>query len=424
MRLHIRNGRLIDPANQLDANLDVYIADGYVVALGHAPDGFNADRSIDATGQVVAPGLVDLRARLREPGLENKATIESECRAAAAGGVTTLCVPPDTDPVIDTAAVVELIHQRADMAGTSRVVPLGALTVGLDGKQLSEMEQLKRAGCVGVSNALKPVHDTLVLRRALEYAASHDLTVFIQPEDPHLAQEGCAHEGQISTRLGLPGIPSAAETVAVAETLMLIEQTAVPVHFCQLSTARAVQMVARAQYDGLPITADVTCYHVHLTEMDIGNFNGDCHVRPPLRTERDRSALRQALVRGTVGALCSDHQPHDPDAKLAPFCDTEPGISSIETFLSLSLRLVQDGLLSLPDLLAKLTVEPARILGLPGGTLNVGASADVCIFDPDAPWTVNPQQLVSRGKNTPFGGWELTGKVTHTILNGKVVYET
>ncbi len=423
MRIRISNGRVIDPANGIDRQSDLCIADGHIVAVDNCPDDFSPEREIDAGGKIVMPGLVDLRARLREPGQENKATIASECQAAAAGGITTLSIPPDTDPVIDTPAVVELIHQRAELAGTAKVVPLGALTVGLNGKQLSEMAELKRAGCVGVSNALSPIHDTLVLRRALEYAASHDLTVLMHPEDPHLAHEGCAHEGTVSTRLGLPGVPSAAETVAVAETLMLIEQTDAPVHFCQLSTARAVQMVARAQFDGLPITADVGSYQLHLTEMDVANFNGDCHVRPPLRTERDRIALREALVRGTLDAICSDHQPHDPDAKLAPFCDTEPGISALETHLALSYRLVQQELLALPDLIAKLTIEPARILQINAGSLSVGAAADICIFDPEARWTVEPHELISQGKNTPFAGWELAGKVTHTLLDGRVVFE-
>jgi len=421
-RVHIEGGHLIDPANGIDAVQNLYIAEGRVLAIGEAPAGFTADTTIDASGLTVIPGLVDLQARLREPGQEHKATIASECAAAAASGVTTLCVPPDTEPVIDTPAVVELIHQRTEAAGHARIVPLGALTHGLDGQQLSEMAELKRVGCVGVSNARRPVSNTLVLRRALEYAASHDITVFIQPRDPHLSSEGCVHEGGVSTRLGLPGIPASAETVAVAQILMLIEQTGTRVHFGQISTARAAKMIARAQHDGLPITADVACHHLHLTEMDIGYFNSNCHVQPPLRSERDRDGLRAALARGTLGAICSDHQPHDADAKLAPFCDTEPGISALETFLPLTLRLADDGILPLPDLVARLTCQPADILGIDAGRLGVGDRADVCIFDAGQHWSVDSTQLLSRGRNTPFDGWELQGKVTHTLLDGRLVY--
>ena len=423
--LAITGGRVVDPANGLDGPADVFIADGRIVAVGPAPpDGFRPEQTLDASSRVVAPGLVDLAARLREPGQEHKATIASECAAAVAGGITTLCMPPDTHPVVDTAAVVEVIHQRAEAAGAARVVTLGALTVGLEGTQLAEMAELKRAGCVGVSNALRPVHDTLVLRRALEYAASHDLTVFVHPEDPHLAQEGCVHEGVVATRLGLPGIPASAETVAVAQILMLLEQVPARVHFCRLSAARSVNLLARAQYDGMPVTADVAAHQLHLTEMDIGFFDNNCHLRPPLRTRRDLEGLRAGLVRGTVTAICSDHQPHDSDAKLAPFCETEPGISALETLLPLALRLTGgDEPLDLAAVIARLTCEPARVLGLAAGTLSPGAAADVCIFDPHAHWTVEPDRLVSRGRNTPFAGWELEGQVTHTLVGGRVVFQ-
>ena len=304
-RVHIHGGHLVDPANGIDAPQDLFIAEGRVVAVGEAPAGFAADHRIDARGLTVVPGLVDLQARLREPGQEHKATIASECAAAAAGGITTLCVPPDTEPVIDTPAVVELIHQRAETTARARIVPLGALTRGLEGQQLSEMAELQRVGCVGMSNARRPVSNTLVLRRALEYAASHDITVFLQPCDAHLASEGCAHEGSISARLGLPGIPASAETVAVAQILMLIEQTGTRVHFGQLSTARAASMIARARYDGLPISADVAAHHLHLTDMDIGYFNSNCHVEPPLRSARRPSrsrALRWRAARWTPSA--------------------------------------------------------------------------------------------------------------------------
>lgn len=421
MRLSIVNGRVIDPSAGADATAGVHVEDGRILAVGPTPEGFAPERTIDARDRIVCPGLVDVRARLREPGEEYKATIASEPRAAAAGGITTLCVPPDTHPVVDTPAVAELIQRRAVDSGCVRVLPLAALTTGLAGEQLAEMAALKAAGCIGVSNALAPVTNTLVMRRALEYAASHGLTVFLHAEDAWLAG-GCAHEGAVSTRLGLPGVPEAAETVAVARELMLIEQTGARVHFCQLSSARAVRMIARAREDGLPITADVTAHHLHLTEHDLGYFNADCHVRPPLRTQRDREGLRQGLATGTLAAICSDHQPHDPDAKLAPFSETEPGISGLETLLPLALRLAADGILSLRDALACVTSRPAEVLGIEAGTLAVGCPADLCIFDPEAYWTVGPELLRSRGKNSPFAGWELKGRVTHTLLGGELVY--
>lgn len=422
MRITIENGRLIDPANGVDARRDLHIAAGRVVGVGEAPADFAAETRIDATGLIVCPGLVDLRARLREPGHEHKGSIASESRAASAAGVTTLCMPPDTDPVIDTPAVAELIHQRAEAAGCARVLPLAALTQGLRGEQLSEMAEMRRAGCVGVSNALAPITDTNVLRRALEYAASHGLTVFLHPEDRWLAAGGRAHEGAVSTRLGLPAVPEAAETVAVARELVLVEQTGARAHFCAISSARALQMLERAQAEGLPVSADVTAHHLHLTELDLGFYNPNCHVRPPLRTQRDRDGLRAGLRRGSLAVICSDHQPHDADAKLAPFGETEPGISALETLLPLVLRLVEDGVLELQQALACLTAAPARVLGIEAGSLGVGDPADVCIFDPERLWTVDPQALVSQGHNTPFAGWELKGRVVQTLLAGRPVY--
>ena len=419
----IHGGRVIDPANRIDDRRDVCIANSRIIAVGKAPDGFSPTHTIDATGQVVCPGLVDLCARLREPGQEHKATIASESIAAAAGGITTLCCPPDTDPVVETPADIELIRLRARSSGNSRIVTLGALTRGLGGKQLSEMAALKQAGCVGVSNALRPLANTLVQRRALEYAATFDLTVFLYANDHDLAAGGCAHEGKVATRMGLPGIPEAAETAAVARDLALIEQTGIRAHFCRLTTGRAVNMVARAQFDGLPVTADVAIPYLYLTEIDVSDFDSNCHVIPPLRTTEDRQRLRDALQRGTFSALCSDHQPHEPDAKLGPFPATEPGISGLDTLLPLGLRLVDENAIELGDLLHRLTAGPAAILGLPAGTLSIDAPADVCIFDPDQTWQLEPATMNSNGLNTPFMGWELKGRVTHTLLAGHVVYQ-
>ena len=420
--LHLKGGRVIDPANKVDGLLDVYIADGRIASLGDAPEGFGSAREIDAGGCIVCPGLVDMCARVREPGQEHKATIATESVAAAAGGITTLCCPPDTNPVVETPADIELIRLRAEKTGKTRIVTLGALTHGLDGERLSEMAALKNAGCVGVSNALRPLANTLVQRRALEYAATFGLTVFLHPNDHWLSANGCAHEGQVATRLGLPGIPEAAETAAVARDLTLIEQTGIRAHFSHLTTARAVHMVARAQFDGLPVTADVALPYLYLTEVDISDFDSHCHVIPPLRTTQDRLHLREALKRGTLSAISSDHQPHEADAKLRSFPSTEPGISGLDTLLPMSLRLVEAHVIELDELIHRLTAGPAGILGLPFGTLSIGASADVCIFDPDLVWQLNTDTMRSNGHNTPFMGWEMKGRVIHTLLAGNLVH--
>ena len=421
-RIRISGGRVVDPANKVDAVLDVHIADGKIAAVGAPPDGFEAGHDIDASGRIVCPGLIDLCARTREPGQEHKATIASESLAAACGGITTLCCPPDTQPVVETPADIELIRLRAEAAGKTRIVTLGALTRGLDGEYLSEMAALKKAGCVGVSNALRPLANTLVQRRALEYAATFDLTVFLYANDHWLSADGCAHEGKVATRMGLTGIPEAAETAAIARDLALVEQTGVRAHFCRVSSARAAQMVARAQFDGLPVTADVAIPYLYLTEIDIRGFDSNCHVIPPLRTTEDRQRLRDAVQRGIFSAICSDHQPHDPDAKLRPFPSTEPGISGLDTLLPLGLRLVDEQVMGLDELIQRLTAGPAQILGLPCGTLAVGNTADICIFDPELTWQLDPSTIKSHGHNTPFMGWELKGRVTHTLLAGRLVH--
>jgi dihydroorotase len=422
--LVIRGGRLIDPAQGLDEITDLYIdAAGRVAAVGTPPPGFRAQRELDARDCVVCPGLVDLRARTREPGLEYKATIESEVRAAVAGGITTLACPPDTHPVIDTPAMAQMIQSRAWRYGLAFIHPLGALTRGLEGQQLADMEALAAAGCVGFSNALVAITDTQVMRRALEYAATFGLTVHLHAEDPYLAGRGCMHEGIVSARLGLTGIPEAAETVAVARELALIEQTGCRAHFCGISSARAVAMIAEARARGLPVTADVTAHHLHLTEHDVGVFDTLCHVRPPLRSHADREALREAVRAGVIDAICSDHQPHEPDAKLAPFAESAPGISGLETLLSLVLALVEKGVLALAQAIDLLTRKPAAILGIEAGRLAVGAKADVCVFDPAARWTVAAERLVSRGRNTPFLGRTLPGRVRYTLIGGRVVFE-
>ncbi len=421
-RIVISGGRVVDPANGIDGIQDVYLADGLVVGLGGKPDGFAADREISAQGHVVCPGFIDLCARLREPGGEHKATIASESQAALAAGITTLCCPPDTDPAIDTPAVANLIREKAEQACGPRVLPIGALTRGLKGKDLSEMSALKSAGCLAVSNAHAPMANTLVLRRALEYAASHDLLVIVRPEDPYLADLGCVHEGPVSTRLGLPGIPYAAETVAVAQVLALLEPTGARVHFSQISCARAARAIARAQDKGAPVSADVAAHQLHFTDMDVEGFDALYHVRPPLRGVSDRDALRDAVRAGTLAAICSDHQPHEPDAKLDAFPSTEPGIASLQTLLPLTLELVENGCLSLFQALAALTYQPAALLGLDLGTLRTGAPADICVFDPQGEWPVSGETWLSHGRNTPYWGHTLKGRVTHTLLSGRLVF--
>jgi dihydroorotase len=421
-RIKISGGRLIDPSSCIDDFCDLYIADGRIAAIGEAPDGFSADLELDASNLVVIPGLIDLCARLREPGQEHKATIDSECRAAAANGITTLCCPPDTHPVIDTPAVVELIRHRAQQAGASRVVTLGALTRGLRGEHLSEMSALQQAGCVGISNGLQPLASTLIERRAFEYAATFDLTVFLHADDTALSANGCMHEGQLSTRLGLPGIPEAAEVVAVARDLALIQQTGVRAHFCHLTTQRAVRMVARAQYDGVPVTADVSIPNLYLSELDTIEFGADYHFIPPLRTQVDRDGLRESLSGGTLSAISSDHQPHEADAKLAPFPATEPGASGLDTLLPLTLKLAEENHLLLHDAIARVTSGPAKILNIPYGELSIGRAADICIFDPRANWRLDEASMHSQGKNTPFRGWEMSGRVRYTLRDGQIIY--
>ena len=422
--IHIKGGCLIDPANGIDDQLDLWLADGRVLAVGDPPQGFVPDQVIDATGRIVCPGLIDLGVHLREPGQEHKGTICSEARAAARGGITTLVCMPDTQPVIDTPAVWELIRRRAKACGSARVLAIGALTQGLGGEQLAEMGALKQAGCVAVSNTRRPMASTLVSRHALEYASTFDLPVILCSEDPHLKAKGCVHEGAVASRLGLPGIPAAAETVAVARDLALTEHTGSRSHFHTLSTGRAIEMIRQARQDGARLSAGVAIHQLFLMDTDVDGFDAACHVDPPLRTQSDRDRLRQALRDGDIQVICSDHQPHEADAKTEPFPLTAPGISGLETLLPLSLKLVEEGVLDLPTAIAALTAGPARALDLPLGRLEPGRSADICIFDPDAIWDLNPENMASRGKNTPFAGWEFRGRVTHTLFEGRLTWSS
>lgn len=419
-RIAILGGELIDPTQSLNGVGDLFIDGDRILAVGSRPAGFVADREIDARGCWVMPGLIDLGCRLREPGAEHKATIASESRAAVRGGITTLCCMPDTDPVIDEAATVELIHRRADDAGHARVVPLGAMTQGLRGEQLSEMATLSQAGCHAISNASRPIADTRVMRRAMEYAATFDLTMVLQPLDPWLAEGGCAHEGPVAARMGLAGVPVAAETVALTRLLELVAQTGVRAHFTRLSSARALDMLARAKDEGLPVSADVSINNLHLSEHDIYGFNSQCHLRPPLRSNRDREALCAGLASGLIDVVCSDHQPHDPDAKLAPFPATEAGASGLDTLLPLLARLVEGGQVPRARAIDAVAGRVATVLGLEQGRLAAGAPADVAVYDPRADWQVSTDTLLSAGRNSPYLGWEMSGRCRHTLVAGRV----
>lgn len=423
MKIRIKNGRVIDPASQLDARQDVYISDGRIVAISDHLDDFSADQVIDATGLMVIPGLVDLSVRLREPGQENTATILSETTAAAASGVTTLCVPPDTDPVIDNPAVVELIEDRAKKSGQSMVLTIGALTQGLNSELLAEMARLKAAGCLGLSNGLAPIKNSVVQQRAMAYAATLDMTLFLNSADAWLQQQGCVHEGAVSSRLGLGGIPESAELIGVSRDLLLVEQTGVRAHFHNISSGKAVKMIRDAQNRGLPVTADVSAHHLHLSEHDLGNYDSLSHVLPPLRSIRDREQLQQGVRDGVLAAISSHHEPLDRDDKLGPFAETKPGISGLETLLPLTMKLVEDDEVELHRALAALTCNPADILGIDAGQLKVGALADVCLVDPDSEFECQPLNFVSAGKNSPFTGWLFNHQVSHTIFHGRLVYE-
>jgi dihydroorotase len=424
MKIHIKNGRLIDPSSGVDAKQDVYIAAGKIVALGAAPAGYTANRIVDANGLIVCPGLVDLAVRLREPGFEYMATLESEMQAAAAGGVTSLACPPDTDPPLDEPGLVEMLKFRARNLNQAHVYPVGALTVGLKGTHLTEMAELTDAGCVAFSHADAPLTDTQLLLRALQYAATFDFPVWLRPQDAGLARGGVAHDGQVATRLGLAAIPVCAETVALSTILLLARETGARVHLCRMSSAEGVDMVRDAKRRGLKVSCDIAIHHAHLSEMDIGYFDPNCHLTPPLRSQRDRDALRAALVDGTVDALCSDHTPVDEDAKQLPFGEAETGATGVELLLPLALKWSEESALPLGKSLARITCDPARVLGINAGRLVQGGNADVCIFDPERYWKVEPAALKSQGKNTPYTGVEIKGKVRYTLVEGQIVYES
>lgn len=432
MKILIKNGRLVDPASNLDRIGDVAIANGRIVHLGDVGD-FNAERTVDATGLVVAPGLVDLCARLREPGHEHEGLLESELAAAAAGGVTSLVCPPDTDPVLDEPGLVEMLKFRARKLSRCRLFPLGALTRQLSGAALTEMAELTEAGCIGFSQAEVPVKDTVVLSRALQYAATYGYTVWLRPQDAWLGG-GVAASGPVATRLGLSGVPVSAETIALHTIFELVRATGARVHICRLSSAAGVALVRAAKKEGLPVTADVSINSLHLSDVDIGYFDSAMRLTPPLRQGRDRDALRAGLADGTIDALVSDHMPVTTDEKAVPFAEATPGATGLELLLSLAMRWARDSGLPLQRALAVVTAEPVRVLGSALGSLSASAGrlveggvADVCVFDAGASWAVTPERLASQGKHTPFAfassGFELPARVRCTLVAGHIAYE-
>jgi len=423
MKLRIQNGRLIDPSQNLDKVTDLFIDNHKIVAIGEAPADFENAEVIDAAGHWVLPGLVDLAVSLREPGQTQKGNIATEGRAAVSGGVTTVICPPDTRPIVDTPAVAALIQDKADEAGMANVFPIGALTQGLEGAQLSNMVALTEAGCVALSNARHAMANTKVLSRALEYAATHDLLVVFHPDEKSLSEGGCAHEGLMSTMHGLGGIPDTAETVALMRDLLLVEKTGVRAHFARLSCAKSVEMIADAKAAGLDVTADVAVHNLLLSDDVLNQFDGHYHVLPPLRGENDRLTLIEGIKQGVISAICSDHQPHEKMAKIAPFAATEPGMANVEILLPLAMKLMDEGDLDFSTLLTCLTSGPAACFGLEAGSLSVGSFADFMLFDSTARWVWNYENRKTKGHNSPYFGDEFVGRILSTYISGQRVYQ-
>ena len=429
MKLLIKNGRVIDPASGFDQVSDLAVAAGRIVSIKGTVADFTPNKTIDATGCIVAPGLIDLSARLREPGYEHEGMLESELAAAVAGGVTSLVCPPDTDPVLDEPGLVEMLKFRAEKLHQSRVFPLGALTRALNGEALTEMVELTEAGCVGFSQAEVPLANTQVLMRALQYATTFGYTVWLRPQEMYLGK-GVAASGALATRLGLSGVAVVAETIALHTIFELVRATGARVHLSRISSAAGVALVAQAKAEGLAVSCDISINSLHLTDVDIGYFDSRMRLDPPLRQQRDRDALRKGLADGTIDALVSDHTPVAADAKTLPFAEAEPGATGLELLLGLACKWGNDSQVGMMRALAVLTSEPARVLGHALGTLQASAGrlvkggvADICVFDPHGAWLVEPAALRSQGKHTPFSGYELPVSVRYTLVGGQVAFE-
>ena len=429
MKISLRGGRIVGPIAQ-DANADVVLIDelmdlhvhgGQILSVGDPPDGFTPDQTVDVTGLFVAPGLVDLAARLREPGFEYKATLESEMKAALQGGVTSLACPPDTDPPLDEPGLVEMLKHRAKGLKAASLYPLGAMTVGLRGEVITEMAELAEAGCIGFGHPGAMFTDTQVLMRAMQYARSFGFTLWVHPCDHFLSRNGVAHSGPVAGRLGLSGVPVMAETVALHTIFELMKATGASVHLCRLSSAEGVSLLKQAKQQGLKVSADVSVHHLHLTDVDIGYFDANLRVDPPFRSQRDRAALRQGLTEGVINAICSDHTPLDDDEKQLPFAEASPGASALELLLPLALKWGREERMQVAQVIDKLTRLPAEVLGINAGVIQPGGVADLCVFDPDAAWIVNDKSLLSQGKHTPFIGRELIGMNKMTMVQGEIV---
>jgi dihydroorotase len=420
----IRGGRVIDPSRRTDGTADVYLADGKIAAVGRNITGDDGALIIDAVGKVVSPGLIDLHVHLREPGQEDLETVATGAMAAAAGGFSAVCAMPNTDPVLDNQGAIGFVVSQAQRAAKARVYPIGTVSLGQKGEKLAEFGELVGAGAVAVSDDGKPVASSHLMRTALEYARTFGIPVADHCEDLSLATGGAMHEGIIATRLGLKGIPAAAEEIMVARDIILAELTGGHVHLCHMSTRGSVELIRRAKDKGLRVTAEATPHHFSLTHEACEGYNTNAKMNPPLREVEDREAIRQGLKDGTIDVIASDHAPHHYDAKEREFDDAPNGIIGLETALGLAIdQLVAPGLLTLPELLARMSTEPARIFNLPGGTLAVGAPADVVVFDPGAKWMVEPERFFSKSRNTPFGGRTLVGRTEWTIVRGRVVFE-
>ena len=427
MNIHITNGRVVDPASRTDKKADIAIADGKIAGIGSSiPAGFRADRTIDATGCIVAPGLVDLAARLREPGYEHEGMLESEMAAAIAGGVTSLVCPPDTDPVLDEPGLVEMLKFRAEKLQGARLFPLGALTRNLAGGVLTEMAELTEAGCIGFGQADVPLADTQVLQRALSYASTFGYTVWLRPQDRDLGK-GVAASGPLATRLGLGGVPVSAETIAIFTIVELMRSTKARVHLCRLSSAAGLALVRAAKAEGLPLSCDVSINSLHLADTDIGYFDSRARLNPPLRQQGDRDALSAALADGTIDALVSDHTPVEADAKTLPFAEAEAGATGLELLLPLALLWSERSGAGIARAIEVVTSAPARLLAAADadtgiGRIVEGGVADLCIVDPALEWQVRPDALKSQGKHTPFSGYPMQGRARHTLVAGRVVH--
>jgi dihydroorotase len=422
----IQGGIVIDPGH-VNGRADVLIQNGKIVEVGYPlKQSITQDATtviLDASGWIVAPGLVDLHCHLREPGFEYKETIATGSASAVAGGFTSICCMPNTQPVNDNEAITKFMLTKGHEAGKARVFPIGAITKNSDGEELANIGELVGAGCVAISDDGRPVMNSLVMRRALEYAKAFGVPVVDHCEDLHLTDGGCMNEGVVSTELGMPGIPDASEEVMVARNLALADLTGVHVHLAHLSTARSVELVRHAKAQGLPVSAEVCPHHFSISEEAVRGYQANAKMNPPLRTNEDMLALKQGLVDGTIDVIATDHAPHAVQEKQLEFDSAPFGIVGFETALPLTLQLVHDGVLSLEQALDKLTRAPAKLFHLPVGSLSPGSLADVVIFAPEEEWVVDPEQFQSKSRNTPFGGISVKGKVKMTLVDGRLVYD-